>query len=160
LAMRNHPQPIVAKVHGRALAGGCGLATACDLVIATESAEFGYPEVNIGFVPAIVMAILRRSVSEKRALELIALGENISAKEALAAGLINRVFPDAEFETEAAAYIARLAAKPASALTLSKNLLYQIDAMSFEKALESGVQTNAIARMTDECRRGFERFRK
>ena len=160
LAMRNHPRPIVAKVHGRALAGGCGLATACDLVLAAESAQFGYPEVNIGFVPAMVMAILRRSVPEKRALELIALGENISANQALAAGLINRVFPDATFEAEAEAYIAKLAAKSASAVALSKHLLYQTDSMSFEKALESGVQTNAIARITEDCRRGIERFLK
>ncbi|HEV8040173.1 MAG TPA: enoyl-CoA hydratase/isomerase family protein, partial [Bryobacteraceae bacterium] len=79
LAMRHHPHPIVATVRGRALAGGCGLATACDLVIANESAQFGYPEVKIGFVPAMVMAILRRSVSEKRAFELIATGEIITA---------------------------------------------------------------------------------
>ena len=75
LQMRNHPRPIVAAVHGRALAGGCGLATACDIVLAAESAKFGYPEVNIGFVPAMVMAILRRSVAEKTAFELITLGE-------------------------------------------------------------------------------------
>src|SRR5271155_1576137 len=62
LQMRHHLRPIVALVRGRALAGGCGLATACDLIVATESSRFGYPEVNIGFVPAMVMAILRRSV--------------------------------------------------------------------------------------------------
>jgi methylglutaconyl-CoA hydratase len=66
-------------VHGRALAGGCGLATACDLVLAAEGAMFGYPEVRIGFVPAMVMAILRRNVSEKRAFELIVGGDAISA---------------------------------------------------------------------------------
>ncbi|HEU4596709.1 MAG TPA: enoyl-CoA hydratase-related protein, partial [Pyrinomonadaceae bacterium] len=66
--------PVVAAVRGRALAGGCGLATACDLVLASESARFGYPEVKIGFVPAMVMAILRRNVSEKRAFELITRG--------------------------------------------------------------------------------------
>src|SRR6476620_4408253 len=67
LMMRNHPRPVIAAVQGRALAGGCGIATACDIVLAAQSAQFGYPEVNIGFVPAMVMAILRRSVSEKRA---------------------------------------------------------------------------------------------
>ena len=64
----------------RALAGGCGLATACDLIVAAESAKFGYPEVNIGFVPAMVMAILRRNLSEKRAFELISTGEIISSR--------------------------------------------------------------------------------
>src|SRR5438552_2508443 len=83
LEMRRHPRPIIAAVHGRALAGGCGSATAADIVLAAESAQFGYPEIKIGFVPAMVMAILRRSVSEKRALELLATGEIIPARTAL-----------------------------------------------------------------------------
>src|SRR5690606_27940717 len=65
--MRRHPRPVVALVRGRALAGGCGLATACDVVLAAETAELGYPEVHLGFVPAMVMAILRRKVGETRA---------------------------------------------------------------------------------------------
>src|SRR3954451_19984512 len=76
--------PVVAAVTGRALAGGCGLATACDLVLASASARFGYPEVKIGFVPAMVMAILRRNVSEKRAFELITRGAEITAEQAMA----------------------------------------------------------------------------
>ncbi len=81
LAMRRHPRPIIAAVRGRALAGGCGLATAADIILASESAKFGYPEVNIGFVPAMVMAILRRSVTEKRAFELLTSGEIIPARD-------------------------------------------------------------------------------
>src|ERR1700733_2084175 len=92
IAMRRHPRPIVAAVRGRALAGGCGLATAADLILASESAQFGYPEVNIGFIPAMVMAILRRSVSEKRAFEMLATGDVISAQTAFDYGLVNRVF--------------------------------------------------------------------
>ena len=76
LDMRRHPRPIVAAVQGRALGGGCGIATAADIVLAADSAQFGYPEINIGFVPAIVMAILRRLVSEKRAFELIATAKS------------------------------------------------------------------------------------
>ena len=72
--MRSHPRPIVALVRGRALAGGCGLATACDLVLARDDAEFGYPEVLLGFVPALVMTILRRRVGEGRAFELVTSG--------------------------------------------------------------------------------------
>ncbi|HEY2168232.1 MAG TPA: enoyl-CoA hydratase/isomerase family protein, partial [Candidatus Angelobacter sp.] len=79
LMMRNHPRPVIAAVQGRALAGGCGVATACDIILAAQSAQFGYPEVNIGFVPAMVMAILRRSVSEKAAFELVVTGETVSA---------------------------------------------------------------------------------
>ena len=158
LMMRNHPHPIIAAVHGRALAGGCGIATACDLVLAAESAQFGYPEVNIGFVPAMVMAILRRSVSEKAAFELVVGGQIISAGRAHEVGLAHRVYADDKFTTEVNAYAATLAAKPASALMLSKRLLYNMDSMSFEAALEAGVEINAIARLTEDCRRGIARF--
>ena len=157
-AMRRHPRPIVAVVKGNALAGGCGLATACDIVLAAESANFGYPEVNIGFVPAMVMAILRRSVSEKRAFELIAMGEVLGAFAAREAGLVNHVFPDEMADEEAEAYVARLAAKSMSALALCKSLLYNIDGVSFDTALEAGVQMNSIARMTPDCRTGIDRF--
>jgi methylglutaconyl-CoA hydratase len=160
LAMRRHPRPVVATVRGRALAGGCGLATACDLIVASESAQFGYPEVKIGFVPAMVMAILRRSISEKRAFELIATGEIISASQAHAAGLINRVYPDAEFDGQAEAYITALASKSTSAVSLTKNLLYHMDGMTFDQALEAGIHGNALARMTEDARRGIERFVK
>ncbi len=160
LAMRHHPRPVVAVVRGRALAGGCGLATACDIVLAAESAQFGYPEVGIGFIPAMVMAILRRSVSERRAFELITTGEIISATTARDIGMIHRVWPDAQFDQAAEDYIAKLSAKSPSALSLSKNLLYYMDGMTFEEALEAGIQANAIARMTEDCKRGVERFLK
>ena len=160
LAMRHHPRPVVAMVRGRALAGGCGLATACDLIVANESAQFGYPEVKIGFVPAMVMAILRRSISEKRAFELIATGEIVTASQAHAMGLINRVYADAEFDARAEEYIAALASKSTSAVSLSKNLLYHMDGMTFDAALEAGIHGNALARMTEDARRGIERFVK
>ena len=160
LQMRHHPCPIVAAVKGRALAGGCGLATAADLIVAGESAQLGYPEVNIGFIPAMVMAILRRSVSEKRAFELIAMGEVISAQTAFEIGLVNRVFSDETFDIDVEAYASKLAAKPPAAIKLAKNLLYHMDALPFEAAIESGVHLNAIARMTDDCKRGIERFLK
>jgi methylglutaconyl-CoA hydratase len=160
LMIRKHPRPVIAAVQGRALAGGCGLATACDIILASESAQFGYPEVNIGFVPAMVMAILRRSVSEKAAFELVATGEIVSAARALDLGLVHHVYPAGQFTSEVDAYVSRLASKSASAVMLSKRLLYQMDSMSFEAALEAGVQTNAIARMTEDCRRGVEKFLK
>jgi len=158
LAMRRHPHPIVAAVKGRALAGGCGLATACDLILASDTAQFGYPEVKIGFVPAMVMAILRRNIGEKRAFELIAAGEIIGAAEAHSIGLINRVYPDTEFDARADEYVRSLAAKSASAVTLSKRLLYHMDGMTFEAALQAGVHGNAIARETPDAKRGIEKF--
>jgi methylglutaconyl-CoA hydratase len=160
LMMRNHPRPVIAAVQGRALAGGCGIATACDIVLAAQSAQFGYPEVNIGFVPAMVMAILRRSVSEKAAFELVVTGETVSATRAHELGLVHRVFADAQFSAEVETYVAKLAAKSASAVTLSKRLLYNMDSMSFEAALQAGVEVNAIARQTEDCRRGVEKFLK
>jgi methylglutaconyl-CoA hydratase len=152
--------PVVAAVRGRALAGGCGLATACDIVLAAASARFGYPEVKIGFVPAMVMAILRRNVSEKRAFELITRGAELSAPEAERIGLINHVFADDEFETEVERYIAGFERVSRSAVMLTKRLLYQMDGMTFTTALETGVDINTIARMTDDCQQGIARFLK
>lgn len=158
--MRRLPQPIVAAVRGRVLAGGCGLATAADIILAEESAQFGYPEVNIGFIPAMVMAILRRSVSEKAAFELITTGETLTAARACAIGLIHHVYAADRFDDEVEAYVARLAAKPPGAVALSKSLLYRMDALTFEAAIEAGVQANVIARMTEECKAGVARFLK
>lgn len=152
--------PVVAAVRGRALAGGCGLATACDIVLAASSARFGYPEVKIGFVPAMVMAILRRNVSEKRAFELLTRGGEISAETAERVGLVNHVFDDATFESEVEMYIAGFEKVSRSAVILSKRLLYHMDGMTFDAALQSGVDVNAIARMTEDCQRGIERFLK
>lgn len=158
--IRNLTKPVVAVVRGRALAGGCGLATACDLILASESAQFGYPEVKIGFIPAMVMAILRRSVSEKRAFELITNGEPITATEAERIGLINQVYHDNEFDIKVAEYLSALARKSASAIQLTKRLLYQMDGMSFETALKSGMDANTICRMTEDCQNGIAKFLK
>jgi methylglutaconyl-CoA hydratase len=160
LDIRRHPQPVIAAVHGRAFAGGAGIATASDLILAAESASFGYPEVKIGFVPAVVAVLLRRSLGEKRAFELLAGGENITARQAHALGLVNRIFPDTEFEEGVDTYVTDFASKSASALSLLKNLLYHTDGLSLEKAIEAAVQTNALARMTEDAQKGFEKFVK
>ncbi|MGQ9898201.1 MAG: enoyl-CoA hydratase/isomerase family protein [Acidobacteriota bacterium] len=159
-AMRTCPKPIVARVQGRALAGGCGLASACDLIIAEEAAQFGYPEVSIGFVPAMVMAILRRNMGEKRALEWVLTGEIISAQQAHQWGLVNRVLPADTFDDAFAAYIKQLASRSRSALHLTKRLLYHMDGLSFEAALLSGADVNIIARHTADCRAGIAKFLK
>lgn len=152
--------PVIAAVHGRALAGGCGLATACDLVLATKTARFGYPETKIGFVPAMVMAILRRNVSEKRAFELITLGQEFDSERAEKYGLVNQIFADEDFETEIKAYVSGFENVSRSAVMLSKRLLYQMDGMTFDTALQSGVDINTIARMTDDCQKGIAGFLK
>lgn len=158
LLPRRMRKPVVACVRGRALAGGCGLATACDLVLAAETAEFGYPEVKIGFVPAMVMAILRRNVSEKRAFELVVRGQPVAAAEAERIGLVNQVWPDGDFDRLRDLYLAELAGRSASAVQLSKRLLYHADGMGFEAALRSGADVNVVARMTDDMKAGVARF--
>lgn len=156
--MRNMSLPIVAAVRGRALAGGCGLASAADIVLAAASARFGYPEVKIGFVPAMVVAILRRNVSEKHAFELITRGGEISANEAEEIALVNRVFSDDSFDADVMAYLKGFEKVSKSAVAITKSLLYQIDGMAFAEALETGVDANVIARMTEDCRQGIARF--
>ena len=158
LLIRQLPIPVVAAVTGRALAGGCGLATACDVVLAASSARFGYPEVKIGFVPAMVMAILRRNVSEKRAFELITRGAEISADEAKQFGLVNQVFPNENFAEDVNRYVAEFEKMSASAIGLTKILLYQIDGRGFPEALETGADVNVIARLTDDCRQSIAKF--
>ncbi|MGI8542499.1 MAG: enoyl-CoA hydratase/isomerase family protein [Aridibacter sp.] len=158
ILMRKVKVPIIAAVHGRALAGGCGLATACDIVLASKSAEFGYPEVKIGFVPAMVMAILRRNLSEKKSFELITQGFNFSADEAEKFGLVNRVFEDETFENDVWKYVSVYEKVSRSAIILSKKLLYQMDGMNFDTAIKVGAEVNAIARLTEDCQKGIARF--
>lgn len=160
LLIQQAPVPIVAAVRGKALAGGCGLASACDIVLASANAQFGYPEVKLGFVPAMVMAILRRNVSEKRAFELITRGEQISAAEAKQFGLVNQVFADEDFESAVTAYVKGFEKTSKSAVALTKTLLYQMDGMSFGDALQTGVDVNVIARMTKDCQEGIAKFLK
>jgi len=156
--MRKVKIPIIAAVHGRALAGGCGLATACDIVLATESARFGYPEVKIGFVPAMVMAILRRNLTEKKSFELITQGFDFSAQEAENIGLVNRIYSEDGFEAIVEEYVNTYNHVSRSAVILSKKLLYQMDGLNFESALSLGAEVNAIARLTEDCQKGVAKF--
>jgi methylglutaconyl-CoA hydratase len=158
LLIRQCEIPVIAAVRGRALAGGCGLASACDLVLASASARFGYPEVKIGFVPAMVMAFLGRNISEKRAFELITLGEDVSAAEAHQIGLVNRVFDDETFDQEVTTYVERFVKISKSAVSLTKALLYQIEGLAFRDALATGADVNVIARMSDDYRNGISKF--
>jgi methylglutaconyl-CoA hydratase len=158
LLIRETRVPVVAAVKGRALAGGCGLATACDLVLASKTARFGYPEVKIGFVPAMVLAILRRNLPEKRAFEVLTRGAEIGAEEAKELGLVNQVVSDDDFESEVTAYVAAFEKLSKSAVALTKSLLYQVDGMAFREALQTGSDVNVIARMTEDCQKGIARF--
>jgi len=160
IRMRGLPKPIVAVVQGRALAGGCGLATACDLVLAAESAKFGYPEVQRGFVPAIVMTILRRLVGEKLAFDLAATGRVLGASEAAQLGLISRVYEDSDFEEQVAEVLRALAASSSSALAFTKQQFYQLDGLGFEDGIRLGADVNAVSRTTPDFRAALQAFLK
>ena len=158
LLIRSVKVPVIAAVHGRALAGGCGLATACDLVVATKTAQFGYPEVKIGFVPAMVAAILRRNLGEKKSFELLTQGFEYTAEEAVGLGLVNRKFDEEGFENAVLDYAGVYTKVSRSAVEMTKHLLYSIDADTIEAAIEKGVVVNANARMTEDCKTGIARF--
>ncbi|HEX5003936.1 MAG TPA: enoyl-CoA hydratase/isomerase family protein [Gemmatimonadales bacterium] len=158
--LRALPKPVVAVVHGRALAGGAGLATACDLVLASASSQFGYPEIQRGFVPAMVMTLLRRLAGEKRAFDLAATGRVLTASEALDCGLVSRVIPDREFEAEAGRVLTALAGNSASALALTKRQFYQLDGMGFQEGIALGAQVNALARSTPDFKAAIAGFLK
>ncbi|HEY7634706.1 MAG TPA: enoyl-CoA hydratase-related protein [Gemmatimonadales bacterium] len=156
--MRQLPKPIVAVVHGRALAGGAGLVTACDLALAAASARLGYPEIQRGFVPAMVTALLRRLTGEKAALELVLTGRLIQAEEARALGLVSRVVPDADLEEEASRSLRGLAQASPSALALTKQLFYRLDGIPFDEGVALGARVNALARQTPDFRDAIARF--
>jgi methylglutaconyl-CoA hydratase len=158
--MRRLPKPVVALVRGRALAGGCGLATACDLILAAESAQFAYPEVQRGFVPAIVMTMLRRAVGEKIAFDLAATGRVLDGSEAAAVGLVSRVYEDADFEEQAGEVLRVLAESSASALAFTKQQFYQLDGLAFDEGLRLGADVNAVSRSTPDFRAALTAFLK
>ena len=158
--MRALPKPVIAVVQGRALAGGCGLATACDLVVAAESAQFGYTEVQRGFVPALVMNMLRRAVGEKIAFDLAATGRLLTAREAERAGLVSRVLPDAEFEAGAEQIVRGIAGLSTTALALTKQQLYRLDGVGFEDGIRLSADVNAVSRTTPDFRAAIAAFLK
>lgn len=157
LAARALMKPVVCSVRGRALGVGAGLALACDVTLAHQDAEFGFPEVRGGFVPAIVMTMLRRTVGEKRAADLVLTGRVINAEEAGAIGLVSRVLPAASFDADVDAVLAGLAGSSATSLALTKWLLYKLDALSFEDGIAAGIVTDVEARATEDFRAAMRR---
>ena len=156
--IRQLPKPVIAAIHGRALAGGAGWATACDLVVAGATAQIGYPEIERGFVPAMVMTILRRLVGERVAFDLVATGRVLGAEEARALGIVSRVVPDERVAHETQTIARRMASGSGTALALTKRLLYELDGLSFPDGIALGARVNASARATPDFHQAIARF--
>ena len=153
-------KPVIAVVHGPALAGGCGLASVCDFIIASrEQARFGYTEVHIGFIPALVMVFLVKRIGEGRARELVLRGNVLNAEEAHAAGLVSMVVPHAGIAAaESALAEELLTGTSPTSMAMCKEMLAKLHGMNFLDALDFAANMNATARMTTDCKQGIEAF--
>ncbi|MEO6693563.1 MAG: enoyl-CoA hydratase/isomerase family protein [Ignavibacteria bacterium] len=158
LAIYNCKKPVIAMVEGYALAGGCGIASACDFIIASDQSQFGYTEVKIGFIPAIVMVFLLKRVTETDAKDLLLTSRFISGQEALDIGFANYVTPQSGIEEFTMKLCEDLNKMPMSSLVLTKEMFRNVSSMSFAAALDYAVNLNAITRMTEECKKGVKNF--
>ena len=150
--------PTIAMVNGYALAGGCGIATACDLVVASERAEFGYPEVHLGLMPGMVMAFLFRLVGFRAGLELALTGRRIPAEEAARLGLINRVMAHDELEASVGELAEQLAGLSPTALAQIKRWAWALPGQELSRALDQGRDVSTLCAMSPEAREGIARF--
>jgi enoyl-CoA hydratase len=158
LAMTQLGKPTIGMVNGHALAGGLGLVVACDLVIAQDAAQFGMPEINVGLWPMMIMARIFRNVPRKAGMELMLLGERISAQEAQRIGLINRAVPAAELEPTVLALARKLAQKSPIVMKLGLDAFYQTQDLELERALPY-LQTQLYAVLaTEDAREGLAAF--
>jgi methylglutaconyl-CoA hydratase len=158
LSIYNCKKPVIAAVDGYALAGGCGIASACDIIVSSDKAQFGYTEVKIGFIPAIVMIFLLKRVSETHAKDLLLSSRFITGDEAVRIGFANYVVKQSELEDFTTKLCDDFNKLPLSSMMLTKEMFRNISSMSFESALDYAVDLNAITRMTDECKKGVSNF--
>jgi methylglutaconyl-CoA hydratase len=157
--MYEFPKVIIAQVEGPALAGGCGLVTVCDFCFATEKAKFGYTEVKIGFVPALVMPFLVRKLGEARARYLLLTGSQITSKEAYDMGLVNCVSHARAIEfdvSQLAQYLVR--SNSSHSMMLTKQMLGLANHYNLPDALAFGMELNAKARESEDCKHGIDAF--
>jgi len=155
------PKVVIAQVEGHAIAGGCGLATICDIIFATPESNFGYTEVKIGFVPAIVSCFLMRKVNETLAKELLFTGKIFNAEKALAYKLINFVTSSTEIHHKVKEFALGLCNESSgNSLMITKQLIGQTNNAQFEKKLETAVQINARVRESSDFKLGIASFLK
>ncbi len=152
------PKPMIAAVNGHALAGGCGIATLCDFTIAVPEAKFGYTEVKIGFLPAIVSVFLTRQIGDKRARDLLLTGRLVPAQEAKELGLVTEIVPADKLMSRCAELTEQLIAASPSSLTRAKRLLTSAAAASVDADLERAVLENARIRCTPDFKEGLASF--
>jgi len=154
-----HPKVVVAKIQGHAIAGGCGLATVCDFSFAADHAKFGYTEVRIGFIPAIVKVFLLRKIGEGKAKELLLTGELIDAVSAKQFGLINDIMPADELDEKINAFTQMLVNKNSGqSMQLTKQMIANVQELSLEEGLNHAAEQNAKARATSDCQQGIAAF--
>lgn len=150
---------IIAQVEGHAIAGGCGLATVCDFTFSVPAAKFGYTEVKIGFVPAIVMIFLLRKIGELKTKSLLLTGDLVSAEEALKLGLINEIFEDEEMETKVFDFAQKLCnTTSGQSLEITKTMIAKVQDMDYEDAFNYAAEMNAKGRATNDCKKGISTF--
>lgn len=152
------PLPVIAAVNGAAVGGGCGLITVCDLVLAVEEAPFGYTEVRLGFVPALVSVFLVRICGERRARDLLLSGRFFSAREALEFGLVNEIVPRDTLLERATEWVGVFSQNSPSALQRTKEMLAALPELSLEQALLEAARLNVEARSTPDFQEGVRAF--
>jgi len=153
------PKLVIAQVEGHAIAGGCGLAAVCDIVFAVPEAKFGYTEVKIGFVPALVACFLVRKLGEGRVRELLLSGDLITAEKASNYGLINFISEKSEISGHVKSYAERLASGVSGqSVALTKQLIHSAQNQNLEDSLEEAIQLNVQTRSSAECKKGIASF--
>ncbi|MDP5172352.1 MAG: enoyl-CoA hydratase-related protein [Bacteroidia bacterium] len=159
LAIYRSPKLVIAQVEGHAVAGGCGLVTVCDFAFSVPEAQFGYTEVRIGFVPAIVMTFLLRKLGETRGKEMMLSGDLIDADRAERYNLINRIVPPEEIRSYVTEFAQRICRQnSASSLALTKKMIADMPDFPLENGIKFAAKMNAHGRMTEDCQRGIQAF--
>ena len=150
---------VIAQIQGHALAGGCGLATVCDFSFSVPEAKFGYTEVRIGFIPALVKVFLIRKIGEGKSRELLLTGDLIEAEKAKDLGLINYVVPAEELESKVEAFAQKLIAQnSAQSMAYTKKMICEVQGKGLEDALKYAAEMNAKARASEDCQKGIAAF--
>jgi methylglutaconyl-CoA hydratase len=152
------PKPVIAAVNGAAIAGGCGLATFTDITVAVPEAKFGYTEVRIGFIPALVSVLLRRQIGEKRSRELLLTGRTFDAAEAYRLGLVTEIVPAEQLTERANGYAQTMLAASPTSLEHTKRLLLHYDEREIREEIELATQANAKIRATADFQEGLSSF--